>query len=164
MTKTPLGSEKSGNDQNPTSLMTETRKINDTVTPKGAKSIVQKYRIVSSAKTRIRLENEADLVKLVAEIMAVYMTHDKGHNKSSCNLWNSWSSKGFTDPDNDVHKLATIIDYPKNRHRSVKGIGKHMIELIPILGRYLSFSKPSKDTKLICLIRKQSWYRLLTMK
>ena len=86
MTKTPLGSEKSGNDQNPTSLMTETRKINDTVTPKGAKSIVQKYRIVSSAKTRIRLENEADLVKLVAEIIAVYMTHDKGHNKSSCNL------------------------------------------------------------------------------
>ena len=61
------------------------------------------------------------------------MVHNKGHNKVSCDLRNKWSMKGFTDTTNEIHQFATIIEFPRNRYKSVKGIAKYLIEKSPSL-------------------------------
>ena len=48
----------------------------------------KRYRIVKSGSTKVRMEYHTQLMRLVADIMAVYTVYDKGHNKVSCDLWN----------------------------------------------------------------------------
>ena len=62
--------------------------------------------------------------------------------------------KGFTDTTNDIHQFATIIEFPRNRYKSVKAIAKYLIEKIPILDKYISIVKQSKEIAPICYISK----------
>ena len=151
MTKPAVKGKTGGKDISPPKFHTqEMEKSGVLLTPTGKRSIVQNYKIVKSSTTKGRLEDHMDLVKIVAAVMAVYMTHDQGHNQASCNLWNNWSMKGITNPDNDIHTVAEIVNYPKNKYRSVKSIGKYMLEQIPILAKYMSFVRQSKDVSPLC--------------
>ena len=86
--------------------------------------------------------------------MAVYMVYDQGHNEETCQLWNKWSMRGFTDRNNDIHQLAELIDFPKNRYKSIKALCKYLIEQIPILDKYIKIVNQSKDIAPICYISK----------
>ena len=112
------------------------------------------YKIVPLRKRKVRIEYHKQWIKLVSNIMAVYMVHDNGQNKVSCNVWNQWSMKGFTDPANDIHQLATVMDFPKHRFKNVKALGQHMLAKIPILKKYISIVPQSKDIAPICYIAK----------
>ena len=53
--------------------------------------------------------------------------------------------------DNDIHKLAEIINFPgSERDRSVKAIGKYMIDKSPILGYYFTMVMQSKNNNPYC--------------
>ena len=48
---------------------------------------VKRYNFKCSKSKKVRFETHTKLVKLVHEIMQVYIAQDEGHNKSSCLLW-----------------------------------------------------------------------------
>ena len=52
-----------------------------------SQSFERKYKIVSSKKSKYRLEHHTKLVKMVSSVMAVYTARDNGHNTGSINLW-----------------------------------------------------------------------------
>ena len=120
------GSSK-GNDikmSTPGSKTTETmtdKAVEHSNTDKG-----RRYNIKSTKSRKLRIENHTKLAKIVDDIMRVYIAHDNGHNKSSCDLWDSWCDKGILDKETDIHKMASVIDFPENRFISGKAIGQFL--------------------------------------
>ena len=58
------------------------------------------------------------------------------------------------DTNNDIHKMASLVNFPVHRYKSVKAIILKMIEQIPILTKYMSFVNMSKDTNPLCYVSK----------
>ena len=118
------------------------------------RNLTIRYKIVKLRNRKVRLEYLKQLVRLVANTMAVYAVHDHGNNKLSCDMWNRWSLKGFTNPANDIHEIASIIEFPKNQFKNLKSVGQHMLVKIPILRKYIKFMTQSRDNAPICYVSK----------
>ena len=131
MTTSPVRGKHLGLDKiSPTTLMNTPPKVDVPMTPTGTQSIAQKYEIVSFNKTKCRIAHQIQLVKMVEQIMVVYMVHNDGHNRMRCQRWNPWSDKGITDPKISIHTLAAMIQFPRSDSKSVKAIGEFMLQKI----------------------------------
>ena len=58
------------------------------------------------------------------------------------------------DPNLDIYQVASIIDFPKSNYNPIKAIGMYVVKKIPILAKYISFVKQSKDTNPIFYLSK----------
>ena len=143
VTQKSATTELSTNSQGKTGHVTQS---NTPTTP--SKSIVRynPYSIRRSKQDPVRIdEGIGQFLKIVTDYIKIFIDHDTNcTNELWYKTWTSWVGLGLNKDGMTVHDVAKIVSYT-GRFKSVKAIGQHMMDKLPILVKHIVIPKQTKD-------------------
>ena len=90
----------------------------------------------------------------MCEYMTIIETHNKSLHKTPNQQWKGWLEAGLNTPRISVHKMATIVKYPKKREKTLKLVGIYILTQTPTLARFVRILSTCKQHEPLCNVNK----------
>ena len=117
-------------------------------TPTPSKSgVYNPYKMKRLAKFQsTRMDSVTQLTELIASYMEILIEHESNPTTQEwISKWNNWTNKGITDENITITNLASIVEFPNDKFKSIKAIGVHILESLPVLTKFLVIPNLTRD-------------------
>ena len=125
-------------------------------TPKKARKLANPYSIRKAPKEdKIRIGTTAELISILKEYIPIIIGHDPNKQTETWyRLWTSWKTTGTLEPDITIPALATLVNLPEERQRDIKNVTLHILDILPILQKYIRMPWKTKNEHPILYLTK----------
>ena len=154
----PTEPEKSAN-TSPDKIKENMPSAKRTITPDN-KTVKNPYSLKRSLTSHEdRITKPSELLITLDEYMTIILSHDKDKNHHpATKLWKKWVANGALKRNVGIHKLASIISYPKKKDKTLKNVGLYILSKITIVDRFMRIPLSTKHHEPLVYHGKPMWH------